>query len=346
MDNLKKQDIVLDAARFARMAYATPQQVQQIYESTKQTERPSDAETFEALRKATSAPVFLNDPASDAQGYGLTYNSNHGNVIVIAMRGTSSLADSVTDAEVRLVPLQTPVVPVVPDVYVHDGFLRQYLALEKSILDFLNKFAESDGEVFSVPAHDSAESNQDVPDSLPDQIVAVLPEQKSNRFRGSLPRQSLSISNTSVLFCGHSMGAANAAIAALCIKLIYDVEVRYVGFGCPLVGNSAWATKFRNSIRDRLLIKCGRDPVTKLPLPIVYQQIQEGVHIGRADPYPNIPVLTDLPDHDMSKYILSLRNGNSSEKPTTWVPYLFGLVINTPVKMYQNLMSWTFYTPF
>ena len=42
-------------------------------------------------------------------------------------------------------------------------------------------------------------------------------------------------------------------------------------------------------------------------------------HVGRSDPYPAIPALTDLPDHDINTYI---RNLATTSAKATAVPVL------------------------
>ena len=51
----------------------------------------------------------------------------------------------------------------------------------------------------------------------------------------------------------------------------------------------------------------GRDPVNKVPPALGYIHVGAEEHIGRSDPYPSIPALTDLPDHNIDKgYIRNL----------------------------------------
>ena len=49
--------------------------------------------------------------------------------------------------------------------------------------------------------------------------------------------------------------------------------------------------------------------VNKIPPPVCYEHICPETHVGRSDPYTAIPMLSDLPDHDIKNgYIHNLAN--------------------------------------
>lgn len=129
--------LLIDAARLSRMAYASPKTVQTLYEQVKSGKYGTDIETETVLKRVTEPPVYLDDPTSDAQGYGVKYDGPQGPMTIVAYRGTSSLADAFADSEIRLVPLETKKLPAQRGCCVHDGFLGQFKALEQQTDDFL-----------------------------------------------------------------------------------------------------------------------------------------------------------------------------------------------------------------
>jgi hypothetical protein len=84
---------------------------------------------------------------------------------------------------------------------------------------------------------------------------------------------------------------------------------------------------------------CGRSQLT-IPPRILYADVGNAyVHVGRDDPFPDLSLLVDLPDHDIAKYVANLQRDDTSEKPFDWVPYLFGFFVNTPVKLFNALRA-------
>ena len=130
-------DLMVDAARMSRMAYTASDTIAQWWQDKRDGRDVPDADTSDLFDRLAQAPVFLNDTQSDAQGYGLVYNTADGPVAVLAFRGTSSLADAVADSQVQLVPLKSASVQVPPRLLVHRGFLGEFLRLEKDCDAFL-----------------------------------------------------------------------------------------------------------------------------------------------------------------------------------------------------------------
>ena len=151
-----------------------------------------------------------------------------------------------------------------------------------------------------------------------------------------------------ILVCGHSLGSATAAICALVLALQMPSRISYVGYGTPRVGNKAWVDAFQGAIPEgcTLRVKAGRDPVDSCLPPPVYQHLPPKMHVGRADPYPDICLLPDLPDHDMAYYIECLKKDSTSERPTAWLPYFFGFAWELPYKLYKIVATSRFYSPF
>ena len=56
--------------------------------------------------------------------------------------------------------------------------------------------------------------------------------------------------------------------------------------------------------------------MNKIPPPVCYGHICPETHVGRSDPYTAIPVLSDLPDHDiLNGYIHNLENPTAEVTP-------------------------------
>ena len=109
-----------------------------------------------------------------------------------------------------------------------------------------------------------------------------------------------------------------AALAAMFYGQQYPKQVAYIGLGTPRVGNGGFVKKFAEVVLDRTRIANGRDPINKIPPPLGYSHIGTEFRVGRSDPYPAIPALTDLPDHDiLGGYV---RNLATPAAPVTAVP--------------------------
>lgn len=143
-----------------------------------------------------------------------------------------------------------------------------------------------------------------------------------------------------LLCCGHSLGGAVAAVAAVVYGCMYPGQVEWVSFGAPKIGNGAFAEALRRKARVissllsprrlahlarthapepfmlcrifflpqvglRWRVKHGRDLVVKVPAGD-FAGCGTELHCGRDDPYPDIPVFQDLPDHDSIRYIEAL----------------------------------------
>lgn len=311
------QDLIIDVARLARMAYCDRGTVLALYDDVKSGREVAsdDLETMEVLKRVTTPPVFLDDVTSDAQGYGVMLETTNGPVTVVVYRGTNDLADCVADATVRLVPMQTKAAKAPPGVLVHQGFLGQCLGLEEDTLDFLK----------AVYLFDDANVNS-----------PTEPCQSVSGFLDGPP----------LLICGHSLGSSVSAIAALSLRLRYGKGVQYIGFGTPRVGNQAWVDLFENNIQTRLRVKHSRDPIDAILAPIVYSHITPKMHIGRADPFPDIAFLFDICDHNMAAYIADLKVDMAAEAPLSWIQFVCSFAINTPVKLYTLVRTAAFYHPF
>ena len=285
------QALRLDGARMSSLAYEDPVKVAGLWSAIQQGKQtdPKDADYVAVLQKVTAAPVFFNDPTSDAQGYGILYKTVSGVVAVLAFRGTSSFADAIADAKVCVLPLKSQFTTLPEDLLVHCGFREQFLQLEKQSNDFLQQAEASN-----------------------------------------------------VLCLGHSLAAAFVAISAS-VLAYRGFHVSYMGYGQPRPGFTKWAKFFDSYVTWGEKIKHGLDPIDSIVPPVGYAHVGTPIHIGAADPYPDLCVLWDLPDHDISAYIACLKKDDTTpEKPTAWIPYLYSFVVNTPVKAYFAFRNFSF----
>jgi hypothetical protein len=140
---------------------------------------------------------------------------------------------------------------------------------------------------------------------------------------------------------------SSANICALELAMIRKKKVMYIGYGTPRVGNKAYVDLFHKNISSeyRVRIKAGRDPVCTVPM-FTYEHIEPNIHVGRADPYPNVCLLLDLPDHDLDYYIACLKLDETSERPLAWASYIFGFVWDLPYRLFKILARYSVYRPF
>lgn len=152
-----------------------------------------------------------------------------------------------------------------------------------------------------------------------------------------------------LLICGHSLGSAGAAVAALAYALKYPGRrVSYIGFGTPRVGNAAWAKLFNSVVQQPTRVKNGADPVESCLPPVGYVHVGTPatyIHVGAPDPFPDVCLLLDITDHDMANYIKHLKQDDTSETPLAWVPYIVSF-LNLPVKVYYGIRNAALYKPF
>ena len=282
-------DLMVDAARMARMAYTESATIAQWWQDKMNGTKVPDADTGALFDRLAQPPVYLDDPESDAQGYGLMYKTASGPIAVLAFRGTSSLADAVADSEVQLVPLKSASVDVPPRLLVHRGFLGQFLRLEKECDAFLKQTGLAN-----------------------------------------------------VLCVGHSLAASISTIAATVYGL-QNFNVSCIGFGQPRPGTKDWASVFNKVVQWSIKYKHSYDPVDSCLPPVVYTHVGEARQVGCPDPYPDLCLLWDLPQHAIDLYLSNIKINNTvPPTPVEWLPYIKGLVINTPLKIYFAARNFSF----
>ena len=126
--------------------------------------------------------------------------------------------------------------------------------------------------------------------SVRDAILAHLPEEQCR-----------------VTVTGHSLGAALAVLCAADIRNVYphkDIEV-YL-FGCPRVGNKAFADAYNKNVFKTLRVTNGNDIVAKLP-PALFGFRHVGIDIQVG--FLRLPFFISANDHRQRMYYSSLWNG-------------------------------------
>lgn len=114
------------------------------------------------------------------------------------------------------------------------------------------------------------------------------------------------------LICtGHSLGAGVAALFAVAYGIRFLGSVSYFGFGSPRQGNETFGHLMQTSTSTALIVKNLRDPICAcIPavcLPSRYEHAGVPVYIGE-DPFPDVPNILNLADHDIAKYVTNLED--------------------------------------
>lgn len=316
---LPSRAIILDCARFSKLAYKTPDEVKMLWELAKKSTKCMDtlnAEMLLALQHVPECPVFLNDCESDAQGYGIVYDGPAGEHIIISFRGTSTIADALTDACIRQVPLICKGTPVPPAVKVHRGFLNQFQRVEGQCDEFLRKVGVL---------------------RLVDDDMANNIDTKSDGARIDATASGEKLVTPRLIFTGHSLGTLSCIGALIYALQLPAGEVGSIMFGGPRVGSEQWANLFNEKVRWHVRCKHGRDPIVSIIPPICYRHVGDKstyMHVGRSDPFPELALLTDLVDHDCVRYIQELQKPSTSETPHEFIPFLLSLS-NIGVRAYN-----------
>jgi len=118
-----------------------------------------------------------------------------------------------------------------------------------------------------------------------------------------------------VCYVGHSAGGALAAFGALDTSSTFPHRVRYIGFGCPRFSNDAFRKVFHAHVDEAVMVKNGRDPITKVPP--VYVNVCNLQCYGPLDPYPDFPCLLDMREHDIKEYVRAV-SGDAMARTKNW----------------------------
>lgn len=125
----------------------------------------------------------------------------------------------------------------------------------------------------------------------------------------------------SLICTGHSLGAGVAALFAVSYGIRFPQKVSYYGFGSPRQGNRVFKQLMASTTLTSISVKNQRDPVcASIPsvcLPSRYEHAGLRVCIG-TDPFPYLPNILFLRDHDIAEYITHLEetmSGPEQDKP-------------------------------
>ena len=107
-----------------------------------------------------------------------------------------------------------------------------------------------------------------------------------------------------VRICGHSYGAALSVLCAVDLQYNFpekDFEVML--FGCPRVGNRAFAKSYDKRVFKTLRVENGNDMVTKGPPALRgYRHVGIPIHVGDC----RLPVVFSLHAHEAQSYYSSI----------------------------------------
>lgn len=103
---------------------------------------------------------------------------------------------------------------------------------------------------------------------------------------------------------GHSYGAALAILSAWDLQQRFpSIDYEVVVFGCPRVGNRAFAREYNNRIFKTIRVENGNDAVTKIPFSAMgYRHVGITLHIGKL----RIPFMFSVKDHHAQEYYSNL----------------------------------------
>ena len=126
-------------------------------------------------------------------------------------------------------------------------------------------------------------------------------------------------------------GAAVSQLVACRLAIEYagdaEVPVSYMGFGTPRVGDLQWKALFEANVTRALRVKNGSDPVANVPCRLPYTHVGEEKHVGRADAHPDLPLLTNIADHDVQTgYIANVAKDDPDARQESMVHYLLMFV--------------------
>ena len=120
-----------------------------------------------------------------------------------------------------------------------------------------------------------------------------------------------------IIFCSHSLGAMVSALFAVNICDQFSKRVEVYCFGCPRVGDKSFVNIFQELITKTTNVKNGCDPLTKIMIGNDYCALPV-TNYGRLDLFPKYVIMTDLPDHDIVKYVQTVLADDLTAQPNFW----------------------------
>jgi predicted lipase len=118
--------------------------------------------------------------------------------------------------------------------------------------------------------------------------------------------ESITDSTNYIRISGHSQGAALAVLCAVDVQYNFpDKDIETVLFGCPRIGNKAFALSYNKRVDKTVRVENGNDIVTKLPFAVLgYRHAGAKMHIGT----PRLPLVFRAHDHYPHEYYSALLN--------------------------------------
>ncbi|CAK0768196.1 hypothetical protein CVIRNUC_003538 [Coccomyxa viridis] len=113
-----------------------------------------------------------------------------------------------------------------------------------------------------------------------------------------------------------------------------DAKMYVVEYSGDHTGDGSIMLIFRgtDSIQDAPRVKHGSDCVPKVPLEAMdFAHVTSETHIGSLDTHPDVPLMSDIPDHAIDMYIRCLANTREPETTRQEVPLhkeVVGAVVN------------------
>lgn len=117
------QDIRVNMAKLSWMAYQAPEKVNRMW---REEDEALENTNWSPLLATTEPVLYASCASCDAQAYAVKMDLCPRAPLVLACRGTSSIADAMIDASVQLVPFSFADGKSKGGVAVHRGFYKQF----------------------------------------------------------------------------------------------------------------------------------------------------------------------------------------------------------------------------
>ena len=161
------RQLMIDGVNMSWLSYNSPQEIDKHWQSQKLSSVPSPAlkghkvvhpsPHYEVLTKIKDVPKYVTCPACDAQCYLMLYENPEGSdikgkdpaapLLVICVRGTTSLQDWICNTSTKLVDFKDCMGDKLPGVKVHEGFNTQFMGLFSLIDDEVKRHLHEGGHL-------------------------------------------------------------------------------------------------------------------------------------------------------------------------------------------------------
>ena len=166
--NDANRQLMIDGVRMSWLSYSTPQEIDKHWQIKNLPDVPGlqppkmvhPAPQYEVLSNIRELPKFVTCPACDAQCYLMSYDNPEGSdiqtgdsaspLLVICVRGTTSLQDWMCNTSTSLVDFKDCMGDRLPGVKVHEGFNTQFMGLFSLIDDEVKRHLHAGGHLLCV----------------------------------------------------------------------------------------------------------------------------------------------------------------------------------------------------